>query len=377
MSDQQNSEPTGERFIPELMGGGLLEAEHQLRYRFARRWVSGKRVLDAGCGVGWGSAILLEAGAAEVVGLDLDPEAIANARARVPRAEFTVGDLLQLPFTDDRYDVVVCFEALEHTGDTNRTLDELSRVLTPDGLLLVSSPHPGVYPEGNPFHKNEETPERLLTEVGRRFSQAILFRQYSQIGSILVRDGESEPLLTAQAISALTPGRDPYSLVVATSGRLPTMEPLGVFTSSEQLDNLGTLAEALTAEREEIHRDNSGLRAELARYTRLVAELEAEQARLVNEQRALLAQTKELARYTLRVDELEAERARLVNEQRTLRMQSQRLTERRDRYAKQVLDAEQDRAALQASLDTVLGSTSWRVTAPLRRLGVSLRRLRS
>ena len=394
MSDQESSEPTGERFIPELMGGGLLEAEHQLRYRFARTWVADKRVLDAGCGVGWGSAVLLGAGAAEVVGLDLDREAIADAGTRVPRAEFVVGDLLELPFEDNRYDVVVCFEALEHTGNTDRTLDELARVLAPDGLLFVSSPNPRVYPEGNPFHQNEETPERLLAEVGRRFSQVALFRQYPQIGSVLARDAQdcqSEQLLTAHAISALTPGRDPYSLVVATSGQLPTMDSFAVLTSSEQLDNLATLSEALTAEREEIHRDASGLRSEVARYTRWVAELEAERTRLVEEiHRDDSGLRSEVARYTRCVDELEAERTRLVSEQRESLTQLKRLAESRDRYAVQVLDVEQhhaalqrdhaalqqDHAALQAGIEAVLGSTSWRVTAPLRRLGHSLRRLK-
>jgi SAM-dependent methyltransferase len=66
-------EPTGERFIPELMGGELIEAEHQARYRLALPFLRGKRVLDAGCGSGWGSKLLVEAGAREVVGLDIAP----------------------------------------------------------------------------------------------------------------------------------------------------------------------------------------------------------------------------------------------------------------------------------------------------------------
>jgi 2-polyprenyl-3-methyl-5-hydroxy-6-metoxy-1,4-benzoquinol methylase len=84
---------------------------------------------------------------------------------------------MDLPFDDDSFDVVVCFEAIEHTGDTERTLDQLARVLRPNGLLFVSSPNPAVYPPGNPFHLNEETPAELLRKAAGRFAQVRLFRQ--------------------------------------------------------------------------------------------------------------------------------------------------------------------------------------------------------
>ncbi len=133
---------SGERFVPELMGGEILEAEHQARYRLALPHVAGKRVLDAGCGVGWGSKMLLEAGASEVTGLDISEEALANARARAPEVEFVQGDLQALPFPDHHFDVVVCFEASSTPRTSSPHLDGLVRVLSPEGVLFVSSPNP-------------------------------------------------------------------------------------------------------------------------------------------------------------------------------------------------------------------------------------------
>ena len=70
--------PAEERFLPEVMSDQLIEAEHHARYRFAGAVVSGRRVLDAGCGVGWGSQVLLDYGAGSVDGVDIDESAITE-----------------------------------------------------------------------------------------------------------------------------------------------------------------------------------------------------------------------------------------------------------------------------------------------------------
>ena len=72
------AEFTGERVIPGQVDLDLWN-EHYARYLFATRLCRGKRVLDLGCGCGYGSALLAEA-AARVTGIDSAPEAIAYAR---------------------------------------------------------------------------------------------------------------------------------------------------------------------------------------------------------------------------------------------------------------------------------------------------------
>jgi O-antigen biosynthesis protein len=61
---------SGERMVPER-SGGLTFWEHVYRYAFASDFVKGKYVLDIACGEGYGSAVLLKAGAEKVIGIDI------------------------------------------------------------------------------------------------------------------------------------------------------------------------------------------------------------------------------------------------------------------------------------------------------------------
>src|SRR5215467_1277008 len=84
------AEFTGERVIPGEVDVDLLN-EHLARYAFAARLARGKRVLDAGCGAGYGSAELARA-ALSVVGIDISAEAVAYAGAnyQLPNLTFEV-----------------------------------------------------------------------------------------------------------------------------------------------------------------------------------------------------------------------------------------------------------------------------------------------
>ena len=73
---------TGERVIPELQREELVYAEHLVRYRLAAQFAPGRRVLDVGSGEGYGTALLAAAGADSAIGIDLDEESVAHARAR-------------------------------------------------------------------------------------------------------------------------------------------------------------------------------------------------------------------------------------------------------------------------------------------------------
>jgi SAM-dependent methyltransferase len=248
---------TGERFVPEAMGGEFIEAEHQARYRFVLDQAKGQRVLDAGCGVGWGSLLLHQAGASRVVGLDIADEALDQARARTSRVEFASGDLQDMPFEDGEFDIVVCFEALEHVAHTSAALDELVRVLADDGLLFVSSPNPTVYPEGNPFHLHELTPEELSTEAARRLPNVALYRQHQLMASLVISDEAPGATTVFEArtmpVASLEPGTDPYSIVVASRAKLPDLRAWVCLSRTPQPMSEWT---TMLAERD-------GLRAEL------------------------------------------------------------------------------------------------------------------
>ncbi len=153
--------------MPDETEPGIV-ALHLKRYEFARPHCAGKQVLDAGCGVGYGSAFLGET-ASRVLGVDASGEAIDYARARYGggNVEFAVGDLQQLERGDAEFDAVVAFEVIEHLPYPERFVAEARRVLRPDGVLVVSTPRSEVgsrLPE-NPFHEREFAPdefERLL-----------------------------------------------------------------------------------------------------------------------------------------------------------------------------------------------------------------------
>ncbi len=115
---------------------------HQQRYRFASRFCEGKQVLDAACGTGYGTHILAET-ADSVCGVDLCAEAIRYARSMYGAAKihFEQSCVELTNFPDQSFDVVVSFETLEHTLSPAAALEELTRVLRPDGTAVLSVPN--------------------------------------------------------------------------------------------------------------------------------------------------------------------------------------------------------------------------------------------
>ena len=137
---------------------------HLNRYLIAKPYVCGKRVLDVACGEGYGSRLLKEWGAAEVIGLDISEEAVGTA-TRLFGCEgvhFYKHTVEQLPFEDDSFDLVVSFETVEHLDHPEQFLKEIARVVRFNGEVILSCPNDHIYAEqvtdfDNPYHKRRWT----------------------------------------------------------------------------------------------------------------------------------------------------------------------------------------------------------------------------
>jgi MPBQ/MSBQ methyltransferase len=115
---------------------GLLRAELETPATSSR-----SQALDAGCGTGFQTAILLDLGY-ETVGVDVSAGLLGVARRRLARAGFLQGDLQALPCRDAAFDVAVsCGSTFSFLADPAKALQEVARVLRPGGRLFLEVEH--------------------------------------------------------------------------------------------------------------------------------------------------------------------------------------------------------------------------------------------
>jgi SAM-dependent methyltransferase len=177
------NEFTGERVIPGKVEVDLWN-EHVSRYAFAARYAAGRRVLDAGCGAGYGAAEL-SLTAANVLGIDSSQEAIVYARQHygTGNLQFLVASAAQIPVRGQEFDLITAFELIEHLEDWRAFLCEMRRLLRPGGVFIVSTPNREYYAESraergpNPFHHHEFDAPEFVDELRAVFPQVRLFLQ--------------------------------------------------------------------------------------------------------------------------------------------------------------------------------------------------------
>jgi SAM-dependent methyltransferase len=186
------AEFSGERVIPGKVDVDLWN-EHLSRYLFASRLCRFKKVIDLGCGSGYGSAELAKK-AESVVGVDVSEEAIAEAKVQYTAAnlQFQVASLEALPFADGSFQLGVCFEVIEHLSEYRTLLAEARRVLAPGGQLVISTPNIKFYAESrkldgpNPFHEHEFTYEEFREVLGEFFEHQTFFVQNHASGLVFL-----------------------------------------------------------------------------------------------------------------------------------------------------------------------------------------------
>jgi SAM-dependent methyltransferase len=117
----------------------ITEDQQTPTYEDALRFVgleSGQRVLDIGCGVGAFLSLVVDRGG-KAHGIDASEALVARARTRLPDADLRVGEMEELPWDDDTFDLVTGFNAFFFADDMVAALREAGRVAKPGAAVVI------------------------------------------------------------------------------------------------------------------------------------------------------------------------------------------------------------------------------------------------
>jgi SAM-dependent methyltransferase len=149
-------ELTGERTLPDVPEENYWYRRHVAVYEWIAERCAGLRVVDLACGEGYGSELLAHS-AAEVIGVDANPEAFEHARARYRRPNLSFQRGLVEDF-DETVDAVVFLQTIEHIHEPDALLEKIAAIApaayisTPNRLTLAP---PGAEKSDNPWHLRE------------------------------------------------------------------------------------------------------------------------------------------------------------------------------------------------------------------------------
>lgn len=124
----------------------FVAIQHINRYVFARRLIKNKKVIDAACGAGYGCEVMRSGGYGAYTGIDINKEAIEIARERYKDFDnvIFIEDDVAAPknySSDERFDVFISFETIEHVDDYNSFLKFIAASLKEGGDFVISTPN--------------------------------------------------------------------------------------------------------------------------------------------------------------------------------------------------------------------------------------------
>lgn len=171
---------TGERILPDKETP-LMVARHLSAYKLAQKYVPGKEVLDIGCGEGYGTHYL-SGYAKSITGIDYNAEAVAHAGAKYVNANtrFEAIDVKHLSALNRRFEVICCFQVIEHIDNTRDFLSAVKNLLIEDGIFICSTPNkldasPDSAEPANKFHVREYLVDEFSRLLQSHFSKIQMF----------------------------------------------------------------------------------------------------------------------------------------------------------------------------------------------------------
>ncbi|HEY5743330.1 MAG TPA: glycoside hydrolase family 99-like domain-containing protein [Terrimicrobiaceae bacterium] len=374
---------TGERYVPQIKGE--IELEHVHRYLWAAQFSLGKRVLDIACGEGYGSEILARS-AAHVVGVDLSEDAVIHASRKysLKNLEFLTGSCDRIPVSEGEIDLVVSFETIEHHDRHQEMMREIKRILSPEGILIISSPDKYVYSDvpgyRNEYHVKELYARDFDALLKEHFANVQMFGQRVAYGSIIAGEGEAG-FVSFDSEQKSPPAmrgveRAIYNLAIASDSTLPetfdsiyernVTKSVGyqalqqahaeVRREVEALQQAHAEAKGEVEALQQAHAEANNLRAALVRdldvYRR---EVELRDSKLSSAKR-------ELAELSLAKRQVEARDSKLAQ----LNKADSKLREELSKFRQGLSKAEKEIGRLKADRLQMESSLSWRMTWPFR-----------
>lgn len=316
------AEFTGERVIPGKVDVDLWN-EHISRYLFAARLCRFKKVIDLGCGSGYGSAELARK-AEQVMGVDVSEEAIREARERyaLPNLQFEVASVDRLPFADGSFQLGVCFEVIEHLENYRDLLAEARRVLAPGGQLVISTPNLEFYAESrkkdgpNPFHVHEFRYNEFREVLSEFFDHQTFFVQNHASGIVFLPvEGAVGSELRLEAKEAQP--EEAHFLIAVCAAKPMLGAPSFVYMPSSA-NVLAERQKHISSLEEELATKNEWLAQAQAEHQELVEKFRLLQQEMEAKNQWALDQNKRVEAAQAAVARVEAELARQQEEAQTV-----------------------------------------------------------
>jgi 2-polyprenyl-3-methyl-5-hydroxy-6-metoxy-1,4-benzoquinol methylase len=139
-----------------------------------------KKVLEIGCSIGAVSNILLSRGF-DVWATDISAYAVKNAKKLTPKAHFSVVDIQKRITIKEKFDLIICFEVVEHLEKPEVGIKNMVEKLKAGGQLVISTPFPYSWNYHDPTHINLKTPEKWVKIMKKSGLKNVSYHRFTLI----------------------------------------------------------------------------------------------------------------------------------------------------------------------------------------------------